>query len=167
MQISSGQADTAPFVILASNKIRTLLAASNNTLWVGYGDSGRGLTHFDDGVGQSYLTGDQVQAIAESSTGNLWVGAADGLAYSNTASVGWQSAPLPSEIPSNQVPSLVATQGRVWMVTADGIQQFDGATWQTYTTADGLAANSVTAIAIAPDGRVWIATAGGLSQFKP
>ena len=36
-----------------------------------------------------------------------------------------------------------------------GVSKFDGTTWTTYTTADGLADNYVTAIAIDAQGNKW------------
>jgi ligand-binding sensor domain-containing protein len=44
--------------------------------------------------------------------------------------------------------------------------RFDGQAWITYTAADGLASNTVRAIAVAPDGALWFGTeGGGVSRF--
>ena len=45
--------------------------------------------------------------------------------------------------------------------------RFDGKTWTTYTTADGLAGDSVSAIAVGPDGSVWFGTGSSVSRYVP
>lgn len=39
--------------------------------------------------------------------------------------------------------------------------------WRTFTTADGLADDSVRTIAVAEDGALWFGTDGGASRFEP
>jgi len=47
-----------------------------------------------------------------------------------------------------------------------GASRFDGKAWTTYSEADGLVDNSVTAIAVASDGTVWFGTYdSGASRF--
>jgi len=53
----------------------------------------------------------------------------------------------------------------LWFGTADGVSRFDGQTWTTYTEEDGLADNSVYAIAVDADGTLWFGTADGVSRF--
>ena len=50
-----------------------------------------------------------------------------------------------------------APDGAIWVGTENGASRFDGASWTNLTTADGLAADRVDAIAVAPDGAVWLA----------
>ncbi len=45
------------------------------------------------------------------------------------------------------------------------MSEFDGTTWTTYTTADGLVNNDVRAITIDQDGHKWFGTQGGVSEF--
>ena len=54
-----------------------------------------------------------------------------------------------------------------WIGTwGGGVSEFDGGTWTTYTTADGLANNDVNAVAIDGDGHKWFGTwGGGASEF--
>jgi hypothetical protein len=53
----------------------------------------------------------------------------------------------------------------LWFGTDKGVSHFDGKTWTTFTTADGLAGDNARAIAIASDGAVWAGTGGGISRF--
>ena len=44
------------------------------------------------------------------------------------------------------------------------MSKFDGTKWITYTISEGLAGNSVEAIAIASEGNIWFGTSGGVSK---
>jgi len=59
----------------------------------------------------------------------------------------------------------VAPDGTLWFGTSAGVSRFDGATWTTYTTRDGLAANRVSSVTVGPDGTLWFGTAAGVSRF--
>jgi photosystem II stability/assembly factor-like uncharacterized protein len=61
---------------------------------------------------------------------------------------------------------VVDPAGRLWFGTAGGgVSKFDGATWTTYTAADGLAGNVIYALAVDPAGQIWAGASGGLSKF--
>ena len=53
----------------------------------------------------------------------------------------------------------------MWFGTANGISKFDGDTWKTYTTADGLAGNTVYSLAVGTNNSIWAGTNGGLSRL--
>lgn len=56
--------------------------------------------------------------------------------------------------------------GNLWFGTHGGLARWDGSEWKIFTTADGLSANMVSAIAEAPNGALWIGTEqGGLNRF--
>lgn len=61
----------------------------------------------------------------------------------------------------------VAPNLELWIATTNGLVRFDGRRWLRLTTADGLADNTVSHVAITSDGAVWAATAGGLSRLTP
>ncbi|HDY88308.1 MAG TPA: T9SS type A sorting domain-containing protein [bacterium] len=53
-----------------------------------------------------------------------------------------------------------------WFGTKGGVSSFDGSTWTTYTTEDGLVDNDVTAIAVDADNVKWFGTRNGVSSFN-
>ena len=57
--------------------------------------------------------------------------------------------------------------GTAWFATDTGVSSFDGETWATYTTDDGLVHNKVRSIIVAPDGAVWFGTMIGVSRYGP
>lgn len=72
-----------------------------------------------------------------------------------------------SGLPDNNVYAVTTdTLGNVWCGTDGGLSKFDGTLWTTYTTANGLAGNSVRSVFCAPDGKLWIGTFfSGISVF--
>jgi ligand-binding sensor domain-containing protein len=61
----------------------------------------------------------------------------------------------------------VAADGVLWFGTRGGVSRFDGETWTSYTTADGLVHDNVSVVEVAPDGAVWFGTEGGLTRYMP
>ncbi len=56
--------------------------------------------------------------------------------------------------------------GNVWIGTIGGITMFDGTSFTSYTTADGLGGNVIYDICAHSSGDVYAATSGGLSKFN-
>ena len=163
---------------------------SHNTAWLG---TDTGLLHYDyetlESVAKLYVdakistsyiddtstihhisgdmqTYDNVAALAEDYTGNIWcatvdngVGQFDGSAWTlyNT---------LTSGIISNSTRALVVDgNNMVWVGTDAGISRFDGSEWTTFTSGDGLADDDVRALALDKDGTLWIGTMNGVSHY--
>lgn len=57
--------------------------------------------------------------------------------------------------------------GHMWFGTGYGVQRYDGYTWTTYTTADGLDHNAVSSILQDQDGSMWFGTGSGINRFDP
>ena len=71
-----------------------------------------------------------------------------------------------STLCNNYINSIkIDAQGNKWFGTENGISRFDGTTWTTYTTANGLIDNGITAIAIDGKGNKWFGTSNGVSKF--
>jgi len=65
----------------------------------------------------------------------------------------------------NYIVALAVTRdGAVWAGTwGAGLSRFDGSTWQTFTTADGLPSNHIFSLHTDAAGRLWIGTSQGLA----
>jgi len=46
-----------------------------------------------------------------------------------------------------------------------GLSHFDGSTWSTYTSDNGLSSDLVDSMAVAPDGSVWFGISGGFTKY--
>lgn len=61
---------------------------------------------------------------------------------------------------------LIDDQDVLWAGTwGGGVSRFDGESWKSYTTADGLAGDIVYSIAQSADGALWFGTNQGISRF--
>ncbi|MEA2023929.1 MAG: hypothetical protein U9N79_06515, partial [Actinomycetota bacterium] len=129
-----------------------------------------------DGIEQISLpeSWDSFDDIAVDTAGRLWMVSGDGddgvVVYDGSS---WREYTTADGLPGHVMSDVdVAPDGTVWIAThavdkgqldpgedpsvlAAGVASFDGETWTTYTTADGLASNEGE-IAIAPDGTVWV-----------
>ena len=56
--------------------------------------------------------------------------------------------------------------GSIWLATSQGAFRYDDQVWESYTAADGLREDRVTAMATGPDGAVWFA-GSGLTRLGP
>ena len=71
--------------------------------------------------------------------------------------------PVPGEeVPLSALCMAVDAQGVLWVGTwGDGVAEYDGETWQYFTTADGLGGNHILCLAAGPESAVWVGTDGG------
>lgn len=53
-----------------------------------------------------------------------------------------------------------------WFGTQSGLSKFDGTTWTTYTTSDGLIDNYVQCLAADNESNLWVGTGNGVSKFN-
>ncbi len=121
------------------------------------------------------LPGNEVQAIAIDTQGNKWF--AHGCGVSKFDGTSWTNYDtLNSGLLSDIVTSIaIDAQGNIWVGAIDpywlgdarkhGVSKFDGSTWTSYTTSDGLINGYVNAIAIDSHGNKWFGTDGGVSKF--
>ncbi len=160
---------------LNDDMVRVLLSASDGSLWVG---TDRGLSRrLPDGQWETFTVGNPfvqelpyVLDLTEGENGEIWVGTPGQGAYR------WQDGTWKQFYPGDagvQLPSAdvyaitIAPDGIIWFATDAGATKFDGTTWQTFKTADGLINDFVFDIYVHPSGIVWFATQGGVSQFVP
>ncbi len=68
--------------------------------------------------------------------------------------------------PNYVVSAAIDRQDQKWFGTwGGGISRFDGTSWKTYSTADGLGGNFVFSQAVDHNGILWAGTDGGVSWF--
>ena len=176
---------------LASNWVNAVAAAPDGTLWFG---TDSGLSRFDPtspeaGAWTTYtvadgLAGNKITALAVAPDGALWVGTTSGLSRFDGAT--WQRYTLPGPAAGAVMAIAAGPDGSIWFGSGQGqpapddpgrgVTRFDPASpaaeaWTTYTAADGLAANTVLALAVGADGTAWFAAsdqgyiARGVSRF--
>ena len=152
---------------LASNMVLTIFEDSHGDIWFGTTD---GITRYDGENSQTFTTEDglaqdTIGLIFEDRQGMLWFD--DGVLSSvlkreKTMDMSWMETPL-SELditPHDEPPA-----GTRKPIRLKGVSRYDGEKFRIFTTADGLADDTVTNIFEDETGTLWFATGFGVSQY--
>ena len=85
----------------------------------------------------------------------------------STAFGTWTGYALEDGLPDLKIECLhIDCQGMLWIGTHEaGVVRYDGSTFETFTTRDGLAGNGVYSIIEDRDGRLWFSTSQGLNRY--
>ncbi len=64
------------------------------------------------------------------------------------------------------ITGIVIENSNLWIGTLNsGLYKFNGNSWSSYTTTDGLVNDTIRALTVDNDGNIWIGTIGGISKF--
>jgi ligand-binding sensor domain-containing protein len=156
---------------LPTDRFQALLAV-DGSMWVG---TDRGLLRFNRFTWELALPGVSVQSIAVEGSDELLLGTDQGLIRFRDGQAYYWIVNLGKDVylSPNITDVIVDKQGKVWAGSAgDGLFVYDGSTWQHFTTANGLPANSIQSIYLDKLGGVWIAATtgaggGGLLHYMP
>ncbi|MCB0165022.1 MAG: hypothetical protein KDI79_12395 [Anaerolineae bacterium] len=78
----------------------------------------------------------------------------------------WQTYTRTGDASDYVTDLLIDHVGRKWIGSSTGLSVFDERSWRRYTSANGLLADSVSALAVDPAGAIWVGYDGdGLSRF--
>lgn len=152
---------------LVSNTVLTIFQDSHGTMWFGTTD---GLTRYDGENFRTFTTEDglsrnTIGLIFEDQQGMLWF--ADGvlshfLERGKPMDMSWMETPL-SEL---DVTMYDETPERITRsIPLKGVSRYDGEKFKVFTTADGLARDTVKDIFEDETGTIWFATSSGVSRY--
>ena len=152
---------------LVSNRVLTIFEDSNGTMWFG---TTNGLTRYDGENFQTFTTEDglarnTIGLIFEDQQGMIWF--ADGvlshfLERGKPMDMSWMETPL-SELdltPYDETPA-----GTIKPIRLKGVSRYDGEKFRIFTTADGLARDTIKDIFEDEAGTLWFATGAGVSPY--
>ncbi len=159
----------------ATDEVRSLLAASDGSMWVG---TWAGLSRLTpDGEWEHYTVGNPfgdnlsfVAGMTEDVSGAVWVATQGEWVYRYS---GGEWAQFKGEDPDVSLPSpyvnsvTLAPDGSLWFGTSDGAAHLDGDAWNDFDVGDGLINPNVNDVFVGEDGAVWFATSGGVSRYEP
>ncbi len=139
---------------LNHNHVRSLFLDRNNILWIGteFGLNYLDGKHFYE-VPETRKHG-RVVSIVEDTYGQLWWTVQNVGIYKRLGKNEFQQVKVPSQSFSNSR-LLVDSHGDVWASGDYGLSRWDGQTWTTFTTTDGLAHNDPYFLCEDHDGNIW------------
>lgn len=156
--------------------VRGILQDEDGALW--FATDG-GVSRYKDGVFINYtvangLSDNEVWSMMRDRSGAIWVGTQAGVCRFDGSS--FVPFPIPraevenpvSRFNPNVVWSMVEDQeGNIWFGTdGEGARKYDGNSFTTYTTKNGLAGDNVRCIFADSRGRIWLGTDGaGVSLY--
>jgi ligand-binding sensor domain-containing protein/signal transduction histidine kinase len=123
----------------------------------------RTVWHVSDGLPE-----DTVQAIAESSAKQLWIGTTGGLARFDGAHMQIYGNGPERHLPVNGIFCLAMSRnGALWAGTeGGGLLHIDDGGWRVYSHADGLENGFVRSVFQDSQGRLWVGTDDGLFRQR-
>jgi ligand-binding sensor domain-containing protein/signal transduction histidine kinase len=101
--------------------------------------------------------------LTEDATGQLWVGAENGLVFREGADGGLAPEPLPESNADERIRFLVPdTDGAIWIGARGALHRWKQAKAKRFPSAGGLPSNDLRALEIDASGNFWFASGGGL-----
>lgn len=145
---------------LKDQKIRNLFETRDGTLYI-CPDSG-GIVAFNRGTFTAvpFAEGHQVNTVAETRDGSLWIGTAQGLERCFRGHCEWYTKA--NGLADDTVLSLCEeNNGGLWIGTSLGLNYYKGTFVATYTETNGMTAKSIRALYCDAGNTLWIGTGGG------
>jgi ligand-binding sensor domain-containing protein len=115
----------------------------------------------------SGITGADMTCCVIDASNVAWVGTKSGLAMrtKDTSKDLFKLFTKENGLPDNAVNKLLAVRGGLWVATDNGAALYQGGTWKSYSSKDGLAGNMVHDMAAGAGNAVWFGTNKGISCF--
>ena len=151
---------------LASDDVVAIAVTANGDVWAG---TDIGVSVFDGTSYTTYTTADglsddQINNIKQAPNGDVWLGTINGVTLYSSGTFTAFGTP---NIPFGGVTyAAFADNGDVWLGGGlGGIIIYNGSTFSTITTANGLLSNKIRSIAFDGAQNKWVATARGISTL--
>jgi ligand-binding sensor domain-containing protein len=151
--------------------VRGIVQDSDGAMW--FATDG-GVSCYESGVFTNYtvangLSDDSVWSMMLDKSGTIWVGTHEGVCrFDGESFVPFALPRVEVENPTSRfTPKVVFAMfedhaGNLWFGTdGEGAHRYDGKSFTSYTTRDGLAGNQVRSICGDRRGRIWLGTNGG------
>jgi signal transduction histidine kinase len=152
---------------LLNNQVRCLLAGRDGSIWIG---SEGGVSQFKDGKFRNFaekngLASNSVRAMCEDAQGNIRIATQRGLSCLGTNGV-ISTFNVAFGRSANALKNVTKDrQGRIWMVSNEGLFKLEGEAITAYGRAEGLPDQNGTAAFEDRAGQLWVGTFGGLARM--
>jgi len=161
---------------LSGSALFAIQKDGQGNLW--FATQGGGVCRYD---GRSFTTlttedglaHNDIRSILLDQEGNIWFGTFGGgvcrCSSSETGELTWTTFTTEDGLGGNDLQEKAIFQdreGNIWFGTdGGGVSRYDGNSFVTFTTEDGLAHNTVWSITQSEEGNIWIGTSGGVNQY--
>ncbi|MBC8232776.1 SpoIIE family protein phosphatase [bacterium] len=145
---------------LASNNIAAIYRDPDGALW--FGTRGGGVSRYDGKEFRNFntkdgLANDHVWAIHRDPDGTMWFGTEGGVSrYDGKTFV----------LAGKSASAIHRDAGGMMWFGGRGVYLYDGITWMSLDTRDGLAGDRVYSIHEDEDGSLWFGTDGGITRYR-
>jgi signal transduction histidine kinase/ligand-binding sensor domain-containing protein/CheY-like chemotaxis protein len=154
---------------LPQNSVLALAQTPDGYLWAG---TGEGLVRFDgvhftifDEATTPELPENLIRCLETGLDGTLWIGTRAGLAMMRQGAFR-SVVPPEGMLLRNPIDLMAARDGSLWISTfRNGVFQYSEGRFRVWTTREGLAGDSVFALAEDSQGSIWAGSAGGLQRW--
>jgi ligand-binding sensor domain-containing protein len=155
---------------LVDNKVRTIAQDYSNNIWFGtpkglskYNGSTTWTTYDTSNCG---IAGINIMSSAKDNPNNMWFGSV----YPGTGVTKYDGSTWTAYLPNagwGVISIMKDNNGNMWFGTyLGGVYKYDGANWDSLTTADGLASNNISSIAEDSNNNIWFGTMeSGVSKY--
>ena len=152
---------------LVNDTVSALCEDREGAIWIG---TDHGLSRYFHGRFTNYREGlahHKIRALYTDTDGTVWIGTVNGSVNRlRDGKLQIEALVAVGASPSGEVRGFLRTRdGALWVATFDGLWRLKDGRVAHFTTADGLASNSVPALHEDPDGNLWIATDNGLNRY--
>ena len=167
---------TAQDELLIGNNVQSIMSDREGTIWIGttagisqfrlpaqFSPAAlRDLERWRHITRANGLASNNIQALFETRTGEIWVGTRDnGVNFSDRS---WESVTTDNGLGHNSVTAMLKDQrGRLWIGTRNGLSLFY--TRNRVELVSGAPGNEIRALAEDLRGRIWVGTNAGIGIF--
>ncbi len=155
---------------LVDNKVRTIAEDYSNNMWFG---TPKGLSKYNGSTWATYdtsncgIAGINIMSSAKGNPNNMWFGTT----YPGIGATKYDGSTWTAYIPNagwGIFAILKDNNGNMWFGTYNGgVYKYNGAIWDSLTTADGLASNNISSIAEDSNNNLWFGTMeSGVSKYN-
>lgn len=165
-------ADPSISTSIQGNDVRAIFESKDKTVWIG---TDKGLSTYSKTsnlfkrIELSEESAIPVRALAEDSTGVLWIGTY-GAGIVTYDPVNGESNLNPIPVSPHTVPDICINKNEIWIASnGEGLFNYDvlTKTSKRYTISDGLASNYTYSVLCDDSANVWIGHSKGISKFNP
>lgn len=149
---------------LTDNSIWASLRDRNNQLWFCTSD---GISRFDGKRFTNYNVADGLSAhlvysVCQDRSGNLWFGTSQGVSRFD----GKKFHSYLNDYLGKDIARIVEDKsGRIWLASKSGLYKYENGEFSRYTTAEGLAHNTVFSLAVDQNNCLWIGSKAGINYY--